>query len=77
MDWATEHIVPKICALYQHSNYLYRMTALFCVQAMADTVNIETLKDSFIPLVIQMAEDPVPNIRFNVAKTLKCIVRLR
>ena len=52
IEWASEHIVPKIVALCSHSNYLYRMTALFCVQAMADSVDIDVLRDHFVPLVV-------------------------
>lgn len=29
-----------------------------------------------LPLVLRMAQDPVPNIRFNVAKTLQTLIPL-
>jgi len=35
----------------------------------------EVIHSSMLPLVIRMAEDPVPNIRFNVAKTLGVLVK--
>lgn len=31
VEWATEAIVPKVMAMGQHPNYLYRMTTCFAV----------------------------------------------
>ena len=76
VEWACEHIVPKIIALYSHSNYLFRMTSLACIRALADQVGQEVLRESMLPLVLQAARDPVPNIRFNVAKILAEIVSM-
>jgi serine/threonine-protein phosphatase 2A regulatory subunit A len=30
VDWAKQNMIPKVIALAQHTNYLYRMTTLFC-----------------------------------------------
>jgi serine/threonine-protein phosphatase 2A regulatory subunit A len=35
----------------------------------------EVIQNSMLPLVIRMADDPVPNIRFNVAKTLYNLIK--
>lgn len=35
----------------------------------------EVIHSSMLPLVIKMSEDPVPNIRFNVAKTLGILAK--
>lgn len=35
----------------------------------------EVIQNSMLPLVIRMADDPVPNIRFNVAKTLYTLIK--
>ena len=70
VEWACENIVPKILALYNHSNYLFRMTSLACVQALSGQVGKEVLRNSMLPLVLNAASDPVPNIRFQVAKML-------
>jgi len=35
----------------------------------------EVVQNSMLPLVIRMADDPVPNIRFNVAKTLHSLIK--
>lgn len=31
VEWAQEHIIPKVLNLSTHSNYLYRMTTLFAI----------------------------------------------
>lgn len=46
------------------------------LQTLAHAVNAEVLKDPLIPTVIHLANDPIPNIRFNVAKALEQIIPL-
>jgi len=31
VDWAQNHIIPKVATLYVHPNYLYRMTTLYAI----------------------------------------------
>lgn len=73
VDWASHSIVPHIATLQEHENYLHRMTALHAVQVMAETVSHELLPSMLLPLVLRMVDDPVPNVRFNVAKTLQAL----
>ena len=37
-------------------------------QTLAGVSNAEVLKDSIIPTMATLSNDPIPNIRFNVAK---------
>lgn len=41
VEWANEAIVPKVMAMGQHPNYLYRMTTCFAVSVSSD--NFETI----------------------------------
>jgi len=52
------------------------MTTLFCIQALAEVVGAEVLSESMLPLLLRLSKDPVPNIRFNVAKVLRVVVPL-
>ena len=70
VKWCKENIIPKIASLFNHSNYLYRMTALFCVSVLSTAVDTQAMRENLLPLVLRVAGDPVPNIRFNVAKSL-------
>ncbi|KAJ3131992.1 hypothetical protein HK100_005820 [Physocladia obscura] len=75
-DWAKQTIIPKVLAMGQHSNYLYRMTTIFAITTLAHVVNGEVLKDLIVPTVTSLATDPIPNIRFNVAKSMEELVPL-
>ncbi len=43
---------------------------------MAPSVNAEVLKDYIVPTIANLSTDPIPNIRFNVAKSLDSITPL-
>lgn len=53
-----------------NTNYLFRITVLSCLALLAPSVSRETLLTSIMPVVLARATDPVPNVRFNVAKVL-------
>ena len=54
----------------QENNYLHRMTTLFAVNLLVEVCSQEVTKETMLPVVLKLAEDPVANVRFNVAKTL-------
>ncbi|KAJ3158369.1 hypothetical protein HDU86_002835 [Geranomyces michiganensis] len=76
VEWAKQAIIPKILAMSTHENYLYRMTTVFALTAIASAVNGDALRDNILPTVITLAADPIPNIRFNVAKCFEQIIPL-
>jgi len=76
VEWAQSNIIPKVLALYTHPNYLYRMTTLFAISVLSEVPGMEeVINNSMLPLVLKMSSDPVPNIRFNVAKTLHTLIK--
>jgi serine/threonine-protein phosphatase 2A regulatory subunit A len=46
------------------------------IQTIAHAVNGDSLKEVVVPSVSALATDPIPNIRFNVAKSLEQIIPL-
>jgi serine/threonine-protein phosphatase 2A regulatory subunit A len=65
-DEATdEFIVTEIVELSRNSNYLYRITALMAIVHMPPQ-----FQNQLLPLAIELASDPVPNVRYNAAKSL-------
>lgn len=73
-DWTRAHVLPKVTLMHTHTSYLHRMTALYAVQVLAEGgMDAELLRRELLPLVLTMAGDPVPNIRFTVSKTLPII----
>ncbi|KAI9314503.1 armadillo-type protein [Dichotomocladium elegans] len=74
--WAQEAIIPKIQKMAVDDNYLHRMIVIFALTIMAEALPIDTVRDSVMPTVIEMSNDPIPNIRFNVAKSLETMIPL-
>ncbi|KAG0333861.1 hypothetical protein BG004_000660 [Podila humilis] len=74
VDWAKQTIIPKVLAMGTHPNYLYRMTTIFAITAMAPAVTPEVIRDYIMPTVTNLVSDPIPNIRFNVAKSIEALI---
>ena len=75
IEWARTNLLPGVFEATQaHTNYLYRMSALAACAALAATVGPEILAGTMLPIVLHMSDDRVPNVRFNVAKTLQSLI---
>lgn len=74
VEWAKTMLIPKILTRASHSSYLYRMTTIFTIANIAHAVTPEVLKDFVEPTIRGLASDPVPNIRFNVAKAYEVLI---
>ncbi|KAH7349429.1 protein phosphatase PP2A regulatory subunit A [Plectosphaerella cucumerina] len=75
VEWASEAIIPKVTAMGNHPNYLYRMTTCFAITTLAPVISMEVISTSILPqLLDKLAEDDIPNIRFNVAKTYGVLI---
>ena len=61
-EWAQKHLLPHVLAPHTHTNYLYRLTALYAATGFAAVVSHDALLTSILPLVLQMTADPVPNV---------------
>ena len=70
VDWAKANIVPKVVALGAHRSYLYRLTAVFAMGDMAAILGSGVVVRQFVPVLAQLAVDPVPNVRFNTVKVI-------
>ncbi|PWN45150.1 ARM repeat-containing protein [Ceraceosorus guamensis] len=73
VEWARQTIIPKVLQMGVHPNYLYRMTTIFAITTMAPSLNAEAINDTILDAVVPMVEDPIPNIRFNVAKAFEVL----
>jgi len=74
VEWANEAIVPKVMAMGQHPNYLYRMTTCFAVSTLAPALSLEVIEASILPMMDKLVNDDIPNIRFNVAKSYAILI---
>ncbi|KAL1995603.1 hypothetical protein VTN49DRAFT_1790 [Thermomyces lanuginosus] len=72
--WANESIIPRVLGMGQHPNYLYRMTTCFAISTLAPVLNLNIIENSILPMLERLATDPIPNIRFNVAKSYSVLI---
>uniref|UniRef100_A0A672SDK8 Serine/threonine-protein phosphatase 2A 65 kDa regulatory subunit A beta isoform-like n=1 Tax=Sinocyclocheilus grahami TaxID=75366 RepID=A0A672SDK8_SINGR len=72
-EWAQNTIVPKVLGMANDSNYLHRMTTLFCINALSEICGQEITTKHMLPVVLKMSTDQVANVRFNVARCLQKI----
>ncbi|WVQ61990.1 hypothetical protein V866_006793 [Kwoniella sp. B9012] len=73
VEWAKSTIIPKVLEMGDHQNYLYRMTTIFAITTMAPSLNVPIIRDTVLESALNLANDPIPNIRFNVAKCLETL----
>ena len=66
-DWTKAHILPLIEMLVQSKVFTKRMTALKAINQLAELFDYHVLS----LLLQRLALDKIPNIRFNVMKTVK------
>ncbi|KAL8798740.1 MAG: hypothetical protein Q9182_006428 [Xanthomendoza sp. 2 TL-2023] len=74
VEWASEAIIPKVMAMGQHPNYLYRMTTCFAISTLAPAINLKVIEQSILPMMDRLMSDDIPNIRFNVAKSYAILI---
>lgn len=70
MQWGKIHIFPSIMSLASHRRYLYRVTALLAIREMICVIGSMLCQTQLFSIVLKMAIDSVPNVRFNACKTL-------
>ncbi|KAI8372723.1 armadillo-type protein [Radiomyces spectabilis] len=72
-EWAKNTIIPQVMKMSTNENYLYRMTTLFAFTTMGPSLTTDIIKESVLPTVLALVDDPIPNVRFNVAKSLEVL----
>ncbi|KAK9453564.1 armadillo-type protein [Dipodascopsis uninucleata] len=76
VEWARTTIIPKIIESGSNPNYLYRMTSCFAATTLAPVVSFDVIENDILPFLNSMIDDPIPNIRFNVARSYESILGL-
>ncbi|KAA8911270.1 hypothetical protein TRICI_003850 [Trichomonascus ciferrii] len=73
IEWTKQQILPQIVQVSTNANYLYRLTSLFAMTSLIPVLDQDTVAQTVYPFVTSLMEDPIPNIRFNIAKTFKVL----
>ncbi len=70
VNWLEGVLKDRIEEFHISDKFNQRMNALMIITKSQDEVRERFLNETIFPALIVMAGDPVPNVRFNVAKTL-------
>jgi serine/threonine-protein phosphatase 2A regulatory subunit A len=68
-----QNLLPRVKQVMEHQSYLRRMNAVRALSLMATAMDAHTAQWEILPILLEMHCDPVPNVRFNVAKGLGMI----
>ena len=69
--WARDVALPKVADLARQRYYLRRITALRALDALCDVLAPEDVAADVLATVLDLCDDPVANVRFNAAATLR------
>lgn len=70
VDWAVQCLCPVITKLNKNQNFLIRQVTFISLMHLQEVLPPAVLTKQFLSIVLGMANDRVPNIRFMVAKSL-------
>ena len=71
MKWMEDLLDRKLDEMHKHIRFSFRIHTLFMVNELENQVSDQFLNDRMYKAYIKkLADDPVPNIRFNYAKTV-------
>ena len=72
--WLQDVVAKKLEEFSSHPRFSIRIHTLFCINNVISEVTDQFLNETlFKKFIKKLAADPVPNIRFNVAKTVQVI----
>lgn len=71
--WCEANVLPQLQEVLAHKSYLFRISAMLCSSTLAEVAAAPFLEKHLVPMVVRMANDPVPNVRFNAAKTIQAM----
>ncbi|QLL34053.1 hypothetical protein HG536_0F03780 [Torulaspora globosa] len=75
-DWCRDGVIAKLLKFDSQllENFVYRFTLLSALTELVPVVELDVVANQILPFVSHLADDAVPNIRFNVAKSYAIIV---
>ena len=68
--WAADFVLPCMVQLQSSPNYLLRTTCVYLAHAMLRAVPAQLVQSTVIPLLLRLAADNVPNVRFAAARAM-------
>ena len=75
LPWFEQVLEKKVEEFSTHEKFMQRNHTLFIIQKVFVEVTEKFLNEKLCPVMLKLAEDPVPNIRFNFSKTAEMVYR--
>jgi len=72
-EWLLRIMLAKISELSKSERFMIRIQAIHFINRLAPEVSKEVLSKQIAEVLISLADDSVPNIRFNVAQSIESI----
>ncbi len=72
-EWLLRLASSKISEFSKHDRFMIRIQAVHFINRVQPEATKDVLNKNFVEVLLLLAEDPVPNIRFNVAKTIESL----
>lgn len=71
-DWIMSSFIPRVVEMFNvdKQGYNYRMCCLFSLQAVIPNLTKDQISQTVIPIFVKAMKDPIPNVRFTVAKII-------
>ena len=69
--WLDALITQKVDEFSRSQTFMIRIHAIHLMNMMRPHISTSIISQKFGPVFIKLASDPVPNIRFNVSKSIK------
>lgn len=74
-QWLEQISERKIDEFISHEKFGQRIQSVFFISKVYGDVSDKFLNEKLCPYLFKLAEDPVPNIKFNVAKTIEIVYK--
>ena len=71
--WAEKHVLKELIEMKNSKNYLQRLVALFGIAEISKVCHFSMIKTHFLPVLVEMSKDAIPNIRMNIGKAAMTI----
>nr|BAN40814.1 protein phosphatase PP2A regulatory subunit A, putative [Entamoeba invadens] len=74
VEWGKSYITPLIILFYTHPNYKIRQSTLAAMVEVGYVMGKDAFTTSFLPMILNLAFDVVPNVRLTVLQQLRVLI---
>lgn len=71
-EWILSSFLPKVIENFNvdKQGYNYRMCSLYSLHAVIPFISKDQISQQIVPLFVKAMKDPIPNVKFSVAKII-------